>query len=241
MSAEPEAADDMPEPGEEQTIQSTPDGLQPRRFRDVAAAPPADWSMTLHSTSRSSSEDSVLSESRLSGTTWLPISPAPNNVPLVTSWGDFFFQYYSKLSNQLQPYCFGDEIMAEDILSETFLKVLKMAKPPATYDNPYGWFLMVARRVAIDLSRKEDRRTTRERDRELALPPIADEVERLLLEIEVKALPEPAWRVIWYRYILGYDRKTVAKIMDRSLRWVDEQNRKGLGHLRRNRSQAEER
>jgi RNA polymerase sigma factor (sigma-70 family) len=219
MSAESAASDGVPEPelaGDSADV-----------ARDLAQLIDRKRT-TRHRPGWGESDDAVQGEPRIPDATAAAVLPQ-----VAFDLEDFFLTYYRRLVAAMSRFCAGDDALAEDVVQETFLKAYRMTEQLADCPNPYGWFLAVAQRVAIDQFRREGVRATREREREWLLPPAADEISSQLWMMLIEQLPEPGRQVMWYRFVLRYDRAATAESLGRSLRWVDLQTRKSLDHLRR--------
>lgn len=67
---------------------------------------------------------------------------------------------YRRYASELFGFLIGltrDRSRAEDALQETFIKVLRAEESGAAVDEPRAWLYAIARRVAIDLYRREAR------------------------------------------------------------------------------------
>lgn len=133
---------------------------------------------------------------------------------------------------------FGDEIFgfligllrrrawAEDVLQETFVKVLGKAEGLAEVENPRAWLFAIARRAAIDLLRRERGQPATRRELEESSARLAAAVDpdrgwrglaarerRQIVHEELGAL-SPEQRSILMLFTRGLSFREIARVLD---------------------------
>ncbi|WBB78086.1 sigma-70 family RNA polymerase sigma factor [Micromonospora sp. WMMD882] len=228
MNVESNVPGEQPEPDESAAGQPSPpgDGTGVSRDLGMAVLPSPGvvdqqprWVIT------NESGDAVRGEIRLP-------EAAPEH-RTAFDFDEFYVTYYDRLVGALYSYCAGDRVLAEDVAQATFLKAFEHRDELATKLSPYAWLRTVAIRAAQDVFRGERRRKTREQERELLVARI-DEWEARAWLLAIRELPEPENRVLWSRFVLGYERQVIADELGMSLRSVDHHIKRGVGRLRRN-------
>lgn len=110
------------------------------------------------------------------------------------------------------------EADAEDVLSESFLKIARFARSFRPGTNGYAWCMRIARNTALDFLRK--RKIRAEEDLE-AFFHLTDEryspdrmVEAVALEAAMQHLDREEKRLIYFRYYLDLTVRDIAKELD---------------------------
>ena len=108
----------------------------------------------------------------------------------------------------------GSQADAEDVVSESFLKLVKYASSYRE-GNAYGFLMRIVRNTALDYLRRNRRTATEDID---AIFSLADEryspekrEDALFLERAVRSLPPLEKRIIYYRYYLDYTVREIAR------------------------------
>ena len=116
-------------------------------------------------------------------------------------------------------YLTGDRSLAEDLSSSTFERALRMWRRfDPTRASARTWLCQIARSVALDHFRSEQRRRRREDQYSADLPHAADD-ERLVdglspeLESALRALSAADREVIALRVLLELDTPTAARVL----------------------------
>lgn len=108
----------------------------------------------------------------------------------------------------------GNPADAEDVLSDSFLKIARGVRSFREGTNGYAWVMRIVRNTAFDLLRKRKTAATEDLD---AFFHFADErysadrrEEALLLEEAISKLTEAERRLIYYRYYLDLTTREIA-------------------------------
>ena len=141
----------------------------------------------------------------------------------------------------------GDQVVAEDVLQETFWRVWQSA---ATYQSDRGalsgWLFRIARNLAIDAFRRRSSRpqpviTTDDTQSVIDQIPdpdtdVAEQTQALLSHRQVRtamnALPQVQRQVIEMAYFYGMTRQEIAKVTGEALGTIHTRARLGLQKLR---------
>ena len=114
---------------------------------------------------------------------------------------------------------------AEDVLSESFLKIARGARSFQEGTNGYAWVMRIVRNTAFDLLRK--RKVRREENLD-AFFHLTDErysadqrEEALALEAALQKLSESEKKMIYYRYYLDFTVRDIARETGMSKSAVD--------------------
>lgn len=106
---------------------------------------------------------------------------------------------------------------AEDILSESFLKIAQGIRTYRQGTNGYGWIMRIVRNCSLDFLRKRKRRATEDLDSFFSL---ADEryspdrrADALLFQDALARLTPIERRLIYYRYYLDFTVRETAQEM----------------------------
>jgi RNA polymerase sigma-70 factor (ECF subfamily) len=157
-----------------------------------------------------------------------------------------------KLYDQYAPTVLGvvlrivaDRAVAEEIVQETFWRVWDKA---SNFDARRGkfstWMFSIARRLAIDTTRRQKirpqaARSEAEEERMLRQPDDASVAETAVLHIEqervrsaMTALSPAQFEVIELAYFKGLTRQEIAKVIDKPLGTIHTRARLGLNKLR---------
>lgn len=154
-----------------------------------------------------------------------------------------YMEHYNRLLGAVRRFCAGDHALAEEVAQETFLQAFRRQHSLASVADPYAWLRVVAFNTARDCFLQQGRQREKEhRHYVLTSREGVDEEseEGWLLEDLVQQLPERERRVIEYRFVFDYDRKTIAKKMGVSLRTVDNYIKRALRQIRRALNRPEE-
>lgn len=108
----------------------------------------------------------------------------------------------------------GNEADAEDVLSDSFLKIARSASSFKAGTNGYAWCMRVVRNTAFDLLRKRKRHAEEDLDRFFDLTDeryAPDRLEdALALEAAMRALTAEEKKLIYYRYYLDLTIREIA-------------------------------
>ncbi len=136
----------------------------------------------------------------------------------------------------------GNASDAEDVLSESFLKIARGVRTFKEGTNGYAWVMRIVRNAAFDFLRKRKRTATEDLD---AFFHLTDEryspdrrEEALLLEEALEKLDDGERRMIYYRYYLDFTVQEVAaetgmsrSAAGRALLAAEEKLKKLLGEI----------
>lgn len=108
----------------------------------------------------------------------------------------------------------GTQADAEDVVSDSFLKLVKYAYS-FKEGNGYGFLMRIVRNAALDFMRKRKRTATENIDDFFSLSDERYSPEKredaLLLESAIKSLPPLEKKMIYYRYYLDHTVREIAR------------------------------
>jgi RNA polymerase sigma-70 factor, ECF subfamily len=150
---------------------------------------------------------------------------------------------YEKYHPKIYNYAYlqmGDVQAAEDLASDVMLKMIESINSYRFRGLPFGaWVFRIARNRLIDLHRRRKRRGEVDLNETLsstlANPEVLAErvLERGQLHIAMKYLTDEQRQVIVLKFIMGFDNRSVGRIMSRSEGAVKSLQHRALGSLRR--------
>ena len=155
-----------------------------------------------------------------------------------------FLALYDRYSSNVYALAFrmmNDQMMAEEVLQDTFLKLWSRSRQYLTERGPLlTWLLTIARRTALDRLRLESRRPTlSERNDpdliwEMTPEPetTSEEARWHSLHLVVQSLPEENRKVIELAYYQGMSQSEIADVLDLPLGTVKTRLRAGMNRLR---------
>ena len=155
-----------------------------------------------------------------------------------------FLALYDRYSSNVYALAFrmmNDQMMAEEILQDTFLKMWSRSRQYLTERGPLlTWLLTIARRTALDRLRLESRRPTLSEGNDPDLiwettpePETTSEEARWhSLHLVVQSLPEENRKVIELAYYQGMSQSEIADVLDLPLGTVKTRLRAGMNRLR---------
>ena len=130
----------------------------------------------------------------------------------------------------------GDEALAEDVVQEAFLRVVR-ARDRYQAGRPFGpWFYTIVRRVAVDTARRRarDRRAAAEAARWTdGVEGGPADGERVSVEEMLAPLPEGERTVLVLRVVEGLSFREVAAALGLSVEAAKKRAQRGLARLRR--------
>ena len=101
----------------------------------------------------------------------------------------------------------GSEEDAADVVQDVFVRVAEQGSRLAMVRNPRAWLLTVARRAAVDVTRRRSRRAADSLDDYPFLTAADDHGERFLdaaqVSVLLSALPESSREVIYLKHFVG--------------------------------------
>lgn len=108
----------------------------------------------------------------------------------------------------------GDRPNAEDVVSDSFVKIARFAKKYGVSGDPLGWVLKIVRNTALDFLRKRKRRAEISSEEFFSLTDDSYSPEKreaaIVLEQAMKKLDEGERRVIYYKYYLEMTVREIA-------------------------------
>jgi RNA polymerase sigma-70 factor (ECF subfamily) len=128
--------------------------------------------------------------------------------------GNVIEKLYSEYHNQLLWYCINlskDRALAEDIMQDTFLRVLKNAHilNNLTEAQCLAWFYKTAKNIFIDKVRRASREPQINSD--LATE---DDLSEVIVRQLCNQLPEDERELFWMRYMEGYNSSELGELFD---------------------------
>lgn len=131
----------------------------------------------------------------------------------------------------------GSEEDAADVVQEVFVRVAEQGSRLAKVRNPKAWLLTVARRAAVDVTRRRSRRTADSLDDHPFLTAADDHGERLLDAAQVSvllcALPESSREVIYLKHFAGCTFAEIGNIVGVPKFTAASRYRNGIQKLRK--------
>ncbi|MDD4493682.1 MAG: RNA polymerase sigma factor [Eubacteriales bacterium] len=124
---------------------------------------------------------------------------------------------YSVYHNQLLWYCINlsnnNRAFAEDIMQDTFLRVLEHAHilTNLTEAQCLAWFYKTAKNIFIDKVRRASREP--QIDNDLTTE---DDLSEVIVRQLCNQLPEDERELFWMRYIEGYNSSELGELFDMS-------------------------
>lgn len=114
----------------------------------------------------------------------------------------------------------GNAADAEDIVHDSFIKIVKKIGSYKSGTNAYAWIMKITRNTALDLLRKRKVRAEENIDEFFNLTENGYDEEKkdtaIMLETAVKKLDEEEKRLIYYSYYLDMSVREIAKITGKS-------------------------
>ncbi len=108
----------------------------------------------------------------------------------------------------------GDRANAEDVVSDSFVKIARFAKRYDATGDPLGWILKIVRNTALDFLRKRKRRAEASTEEFFSLTDDSYSPEKretaIVLEQALKKLDDGERRVIYYKYYLEMTVREIA-------------------------------
>ena len=110
-----------------------------------------------------------------------------------------------------------DRSLAEDVVSETYLKAVRGAGSFDTKGNGLNWRFKIVRNTAFNMNAYERRRRSEDIDAHTDIADVFDAMDDARLDMKevraaVRALPPEERALLYYRYWLGYTVRELAAI-----------------------------
>lgn len=111
----------------------------------------------------------------------------------------------------------GEKSAAEDVLQESFIKIVRFASKYRPSDSPFGWLMKIVRNTALDAVRKNRRHPTASAEEFYSLTSYDYAPERrenaIVLEQAISQLDEDEKKVIYFIYYLDMTLRETAAMM----------------------------
>ena len=145
-----------------------------------------------------------------------------------------FLKIYNKYSDELFSFLLGrvrDENIAEDLLSEVFLKAIRFAEGGGKVTHERGLLYKIARNCLTDFYRTQGRtvpiQEENEREEEGVkkefidpLPLVTEQIDKEFTSLEIKQLlsrlPKESQEIITLRYFEQLEIEEIAEILEKS-------------------------
>lgn len=119
----------------------------------------------------------------------------------------------------------GDKFVAEDVVQDSFLKIVKSANKYKKGTNPCAWALKIVRNTALNTLKAEKNKKTEDIDEFYALASGDDEEEKSTTKILVETLmnllaPPIVKQMIYLKYFLDMTVREIAKEVGKSKSYV---------------------
>ena len=149
----------------------------------------------------------------------------PSFRALYERWKDELFGFLARLLR--------DDALAEDVLQETFLEVVRSIKAYRGEGHLWGWVRRIAASKALMRLRHEKLRATDELHDESAGGPPASVGARVDLERAFAQLSETSRAVVWLHDVEGFTHEEIAERMGRTVSFSKSQLARAHARLRR--------
>lgn len=121
---------------------------------------------------------------------------------------------YEKIGSRILSVVKGivkDHILAEDVIQETMIKIVKNASSFKKYDNGYGWICTIARNESYNLLRT--RKIEYDIDNFYNISDFSLNISSIKIDVNIAMDKlDPADRkLIWMKYMLGMTVREIAK------------------------------
>ncbi|MCW8985855.1 MAG: RNA polymerase sigma factor [Thermoanaerobaculales bacterium] len=131
----------------------------------------------------------------------------------------------------------GSKEDAADVVQDVFLRVAEQGARLAKVRNPRAWLLTVARRAAVDVTRRRSRRAADSLDDFPFLTAADDHGERLLdaaqVSVLLSALPESFREVIYLKHFVGCTFAEIGEVVGVPKFTAASRYRNGIQKLRK--------
>jgi RNA polymerase sigma-70 factor (ECF subfamily) len=150
---------------------------------------------------------------------------------VVARYGDPLYGYIYSIT--------GNHHVSEDIISETYLRMLEKIDTYTFYGAPFkAWLYRIAHNLAINAMKRE--RPTVDVDSTAAIAPAGDPAAAIEAQLESEALrsalaelTEEQQQVVLLRFVAGQTSREVAKALDKSENAVKQMQLRALRSLGR--------
>ncbi|MCK9537120.1 MAG: RNA polymerase sigma factor [Bacilli bacterium] len=127
-----------------------------------------------------------------------------------------------------------DQSLAEDVMQDTYLKILKYILSYQAGTNPLAWMMMIARNTAINVYNRRKRETLIDPTEKIIVekPEEEKDTETPLIDLMNKVLKPKEKELIVLHVINGLTHKEIAKLLKRPLGTVLWQYNRAINKLR---------
>lgn len=131
----------------------------------------------------------------------------------------------------------GDRLTAEDIVSDSFIKIARFAKKYDGSGDPLGWIMKIVRNTALDFIRKRKRRAEVSAEEFYSLTDDSYSPEKretaVMLEQAMSKLASDERRVVYMRYYLEMTVREIAEATKLSRSAAERLIQRAEGNLRK--------
>lgn len=126
------------------------------------------------------------------------------------------FLLYKLIGGRLLSIALGitrDSYLAEEVVQETLIKIVKYAKTFVHQDNGYGWICTIIRNEAMTLLKKNNTDAVSLDEFYFLADTIESAQEddkKIAISLALKKLSEEERELIWYKYTLGMSVRDIA-------------------------------
>lgn len=151
---------------------------------------------------------------------------------------DAFARFYRETERALYAYALSVTKHHEDaldVMQDTYLKVRASAHLYKPQGKPMAWVFTIAKNLARDRFRQQNRFTDTEQpiEDDLRFSYEVDATDRLVLEKVLETLTEEEREIVLLFAVQGYKHKEIAEALDLPLNTVLSKYRRALGKLRK--------
>lgn len=138
-------------------------------------------------------------------------------------------EIYDRYESRIYSYIYrrtGDEVLAEDLTAQVFLKMLEAIRNQKAWHSSFsGWLYRIAHNAVIDYYRQRDRNTQVSLDDALTVPASEDHnpvttaemnLDAVRLRSAIARLTDEQAEVISLRFLEGYSISEVAEMLDKT-------------------------
>ena len=151
---------------------------------------------------------------------------------VVARFGDSLYGYIYSIT--------GDHHLSEDVISETYLRMVEKIDSYTYYGAPFkAWLYRIAHNLAITASKRASRTVTGDALERVA-PPVDDPATTIVAQLEaedlrsaIAELTEEQQQVILLRFVAGHSPGEVAQALDKTENAVKQMQFRALRSLGR--------
>lgn len=127
-----------------------------------------------------------------------------------------------------------DKSKTDDVLSETYCRVVRYAETFNKHKNGYNWLYQIVKNICYSLNKYDNLHMTVDIDDEynLSTQDVALSLDNILLHDAIETLSTEEKRIIWYYYFAGYSTQEVANLIGKPKSTTNDMLHRILNKLR---------